>query len=421
MDGTGFILTLALLLLAGGFLAWKAMAQTRAEHNAQTLDLRAQLDAERAARLRAEAQLAAGKALAESQQKALKDSFEAMAGNALRNNNELFLQLARQSFERHSDSARDELERRQSAIAGLVAPLREQLDKHEKMVGELRQSNSHTLGALAQQLEALGQSQGRLEKEAASLANALRSTRARGRWGEIGLRRLAEFSGMAEHCHFEEQVASADGSMRPDMVVSLPGGRQVVVDAKVPLDAYLDFTESTDEKAAGQHLQRHAQAVLGHVRQLSSKHYWEGFEQSVDFVVLYMEVEPAFGAAVSANRQLIAQAVESRVVFATPTTLVALLQTVAFTWKQHQATENAVRIWQSARELHDRLAVFSEHLLKVGGSLNQATKSYNQAVASWESRVQPAFRKMEDLGAKTGKKEIQTPEPNSLLARGGEE
>lgn len=358
--------------------------------------------------IQAEATLLAWKKQQEENEKHLKDSFEALAGKAIQNNNEHFLQLARQSFEKHSEHAETDLDKRRESIEKLIAPLRESLTKHENLIGQLQSHNDKTFGSLKNYLEHLAQSQKSLERETGALVSALKSPKVRGRWGEIGLKRIVEFSGMSAYCDFQEQVhvSNSEGNLRPDMIVSLPDNKQIVVDSKVPLNAYLDAMETPDDNQREALLSRHAKALAQHVRELSGKAYWEQLSESVDFVVLYIEVESAFAAALLQNKNLIAEALKNRVMFATPTTLITLLQTVAYTWRQHSATENALKIWQSGKELYSRLAVFAGHLEKTGAQLNALTRSYNQAVGSWQSRVLPAIKRLEDLGAGSEKQNV---------------
>jgi DNA recombination protein RmuC len=224
---------------------------------------------------------------------------------------------------------------------------------------------------------------------------------------------------MSSFCDFNEQVNrdTDDGRLRPDMIVNLPDNKRIVIDSKVPLNKYLEGIESESDETRKQCFMEHAKAVERHVKNLSSKAYWSQFDNSVDFVVLYIEVEPAFGAALFENNQLLLDAIQNRIVFATPTTLITLLQTVAFSWKQHTATENAIQIWQSAKEIYERLAIFTEYIQKLGTDINSISKTYNQAVGSWESRVMPAIRKMENLGISSEKKTIQEIQPVESITR----
>jgi len=339
----------------------------------------------------------------------LKDTFEALAAKVSRSNNQTFIELAKETMNGLIVKAEEDYTHRSESINRLIKPLKESLNKHEKLVVDFQKGNNEAIGSLKSYLEELGKSQKSLEKETGALVTALKSPKVRGRWGEIGLKRIVEFSGMSHYCDFEEQVNTntEEGQMRPDMIVNLPGNRKIVVDSKLPLNAYLNALETENDVDKKQYFKEHAKAVSTHMKSLSAKAYWSQFDDSIDFVVLYIEVESAFSAALSENHQLIIEGLKNRIVYATPTTLISLLQTVAFSWKQQKAGENAHKIIHSSRDLQERIAAFNEFLNKIGQNLNVLVKTYNQSIGSWEGRVLPGVKKMEELGVKSEKKKLK--------------
>jgi len=377
------------------------------------------LDKEKELRITAEAHLNAAQNLQTQMNTHFKESFEAMASRAMATNNESFLLLASQTLDKYITKANTDFEQGKSSISNMLNPLHDSLKKHEVMVRELEANSSKTFGSMKTYLEQLEKSQKSLEKETSALVTALKSPKIRGRWGEIGLKRLVEFSGMSEFCDFDEQKSFGDDDnrFRPDLIVNLPGNRKIVIDAKTPLNAYLEALEAPDEAQRNELFSRHAQAVTKHLKDLSSKAYWSQFDNSIDFVILYIEVEPAFGAALIYNRQLLNDALANRIVFATPSTLITLLQTVAYTWKQHTATENALQIWHTATDLYERLVIFAEYLQKTGTQISQVVKTYNQAVGSWQARVLPGIHRLENAGVNSMKKSMPQPEEVDVLPR----
>lgn len=359
-------------------------------------------EAELATRLEEEREQSAERErlLAETE-KRLVDTFQALAGRALSQNNQLFLDLARQNLESLQKSARGDLEQRQQQIQHLVAPLKEQLDRYEAGVRSLEAAREQAYGTLTEQVRSLASTQERLQTETGNLVKALRAPQVRGRWGEMQLKRAVEFAGLVDRVDFVEQETAEgeSGRQRPDMIVHLPGGKQVVVDAKAPLAAYLEALEAKDEEARGRHLAEHARQVREHVRKLSAKSYWSQFENAPEFVVLFLPGETFFSAALEQDPQLIDDAFSESVVLATPTTLVALLKSVAYGWRQETLADNAREIATAARELHDRMRVFTEHFAGVGRGLGQAIRGYNQAAGSLVGRVFPQGRRLEQLGA----------------------
>ncbi|MZP54415.1 MAG: DNA recombination protein RmuC, partial [Bacteroidales bacterium] len=304
-------------------------------------------------------------------------------------------------------AAEGNLDERKSAIDEMLKPVRESIDIYRKRIEELEKGSKETFGQVTEMLSGLRLTSASLQKETGALVNALRNPRVRGRWGEIGLKRVVEFSGMSEHCDFVEQVfrEGEDSALKPDMIINLPGNSHVVVDSKLPLDAYLDALETDDESLRTKLFEKHARDLRDHVNKLSKKQYWSQFENSPDFVILYMEVESAFNVALMTDKSLLQDAMNNKIILTTPTTLIVVLKSVAMSWQQHNITENAMQIMNAASELYSRVNVFAEHFDKVGNGLKAALKGFNDAAGSWESRVVPAGRKLEQLGA-TDKKGI---------------
>jgi DNA recombination protein RmuC len=348
----------------------------------------------------------------------LRGGFDSLAGEALRGNSEVFLQLARQVLNQQQEQAASTLAEREKAVESMLAPVREALSRTHEQIARIEKERAETFGSLRTSIEAVTLGQQALQRETRTLVTALRRPEVRGQWGEMTLRRLAELSGMVEHCDFVEQVVvqGEDGALRPDMIVSMPDGRQIVVDVKTPLDAYLSAVEATNDEDRALAIRRHAQAVVERVRQLSSKAYWSQFEHSPDFVVLFIPGDQFLAAAVGEIPTLLEDSIRQHVIIATPTSFVALLKAVAYGWRQNALAENAARIQELAEDLYKRLATFGEHMGRIGKSLGQSVDAYNSAVGSLERQVLPGARKFTELGLRPGK-EIEEIATVGRLAR----
>jgi len=329
------------------------------------------------------------------------DTFKSAASDALIQNNIQFLDLAKAQLETKVEESKGDLDKRKAAIEEMLKPVKESIDSYKRRIEELEKGSEKTFGQVTEMLTSLQKTHTVLQKETGALVNALRNPRIRGRWGEIGLRRLVEFSGMLAHCDFVEQVVKEgeDITLKPDMVINFPGNSHVVVDSKLPMDAYLDALEMEDEIHRNNLLIKHSKDLRDHINKLSKRQYWSQFQPAPDFVILYMEVESAFNAALMTDKNLLQDAMNNKIILATPTTLMVILKSVAMSWQQHSITENALLILDAATDFYDRVNVFAGHLDKMGGGLKAALKSYNDAIGSWESRILPSGRKLEQLKA----------------------
>ncbi len=358
--------------------------------------------------------------VAEDQRRQLVGEFAELSRQALSQNSEEFLRLADERLTKAQQAATGELEQRKQSIEQVLTPLREQLGHYERGLRQMELDRQEAYTGLTEQVRQLSTSQDRLQSETRNLVTALRAPATRGRWGELQLRRVVEMAGMLEHCDFDLQVTLVghDGRLRPDMVVHLPGGHHVVVDAKVPMQAFLDANDATDEDLRRDHLVSHARQLRAHVDALAKKAYWREVEGSTEFVVAFVPGDPLLAAAYDHDASLLEHSVASKVLLATPTTLIGLLRTVAQGWREEAMAENAREVQQMAQELYRRLSTFGEHLAKTGRSLAGAVDSYNKAVGSLERNVLPQARRFHELGVVVGAdRELPELDPIDAVAR----
>jgi len=414
------VLLVLVALLAGLGIGWFAGGRKLST----TTD---ELRSETAKRAAAEANLEQERRAAQEKlavlrdaQERLSDTFKALSSEALRNNNQSFLELAKSRLETFQQEAKGDLEARQKAVDEMVKPIRESLAKVDGKLGELEKSRIAAYTALDVQLKGLVDTHlPRLQSETANLVKALRQPQTRGRWGEIQLKRVVEMAQMLDHCDFVEQESRnlEEGRLRPDMIVRLPGGKQVVVDAKTPLTAYLEAAESSDEAVQKAKLIEHARQVRDHMTALGRKAYWEQFQPSPEFVIMFLPGEMFFSSALQQDPALIEYGVNEKVIPATPTTLIALLRAVSYGWRQEALAQNAQQVAELGKQLYERIASLAEHWGNVGERLDQAVKSYNDSVASLESRVLVSARRLRELKAGAEDVEIAPIEPVERSAR----
>lgn len=340
----------------------------------------------------------------------LRDVFKVISVDALKTSHQGLMQIAESVFAKYEAQATERFERKEEAIANLVKPVYQSLEKFEHKVQDLEKQRVGAYEGLSQQVKDLAELQHRLQTETNQLASALRSPTARGKWGELQLRRVVEMAGMLAHCDFYEQAIAAHGSeinLRPDMVVKLPGGRSIAVDAKAPLRAYLEAVETSDEKRRQDLYKEHANLIRKQIQSLSQKSYWDRIEGSPEFVLLFLPGESYFSAALQVDPQLIEAGVQQKVILATPTTLIALLRTAAYAWRQEAMAENAKVVGQLGKELYCRIADLSSHFHDLGKSLKQTVASYNRAIGTLENRVLVSARRFQELEVDDPKKELK--------------
>ncbi len=376
------MIALALLAIGGG-IGW-LLATLRLQR--RTTELATTLELERST--------------SQAREQELQQKFASLSAQALRENSAVFLQLAQESLKQMQIQGNHDLAKKEKAVEDLVKPLREALEKSEAQIRRIEQERQQAYGSLTKHLETVAQTQQLLHGETRNLVQALRRPEVRGQWGELTLRRLVELSGMVEHCDFYEQLQldTEEGRRRPDMVVRMPDGREIIVDVKTPLDAYLSAIEAADEDTRQRHLEQHARKVRERVRELAAKAYWNQFPRAPDFILLFIPGEQFLAAALDLDRALLEDALRQRIILTTPTSFVALLRAVAFGWRQEQLAANAERIREVGEELYRRLAVFADHLARLGKGLDTAVDNYNRAVGSFETKVLTGARRFTELG-----------------------
>jgi len=412
---TLLIITIASLLF-GVFIGFLVSGF---RHQKKILDLSTK-NAQLNAKLDAEKQITEQSlAYFNDQKQQLTEKFEALSAQMLKQSSKDFLQLAKENLHQYQQQAKNELEKKESAFGDLIKPIHETMEKTRSQLQEMEKERKEAHGALSKHLESMAASQKTLNAETRNLVQAFRRPEVRGRWGEMTLKRLAELAGLVAHCDFTEQTTVHDDEgarLRPDMIVRLPAGREIIVDSKTPLDAYLDAVEANNDAEKQKALQRHLKHVKQRIKELASKSYWHQFSQSPDFVVLFIPGEQFLTAALDLDRSLIEDALKNKVIIATPTSFVALLRAVAFGWRQEILAENAEKIKKLGEEMYGRMATFAESLSKIGKSLDQSVSHYNKAVGSFSSRILPNARKFKELGIET-KKELTPAEPVEKISR----
>jgi DNA recombination protein RmuC len=403
---------LTALLLRARVRALTVEAARAAEFERELIGARAEVEHERE---RAAERLAT----VQDAQDRLSATFKALSSEALQASQSQLVELARAQLAAAQVEGKGDLERRQQAVEQLVAPLREQLGKVDAQLVRLDQERRESRGRMDAQIRALTETGEKLRTETGALVTALRKPNTRGQWGQMQLRNVVELAGMVAHCDFVEQssLSGEDTSLRPDLLVSLPGGKHVVVDAKAPLQGVLDAYEARDEEERAGHLRDHARLLRKHVKALADKAYWEGLDSAPDFVVMFLPGEHLYGAALEADPALLEDAMARRVLIATPTTLLAILRAVGYGWQQERMADSAKAVSELGRELHTRLVKLSGLFGTLGNRLNSAVRAYNEAVGSYEARVIPGARRFAEHGVVSSGREPEPLEPITLSAR----
>ncbi len=411
---------LAIGLFVGGLIVWALIRVQRRNLEREINALQSDLKNQEALELERDSAFEAATAR-------LARSFSELSQQSLKSNSENFLRLAEQNLGAHQEKAKRELSEREKAVESLVKPIRDALAASQQQISELEKARSEAYGGIKAQLETMQASQKSLRQETQNLVKALRRPEVRGRWGEITLRRLVELAGMVEHCDFFEQVHTSDDErvIRPDMVVRMPDQRELVVDVKTPLDAYLEAIEAENDAQRQLGLEKHARNVRSHIRTLASKAYWAQFEESPEFIILFIPGDQFLSAALNEEPDLIEFALSQQIILATPTSLVALLKAVAYGWRQLALAENAKEIRTLAEDLHTRIGTFVGHMNRMGRQLASSVENYNKAVGSLERSVLPGARKFVELGVHE-KKEIEKletldPVPRTMIESGDDD
>ncbi len=355
--------------------------------------------------------------LLDDAQMKLREAFQSLAGEALKASSDQFMELAKAKFDSLQKEAEGDLEHRKLAIQSMVDPLETALKDLRSEVSRVESARQEAYGSLRSEVQLLATTNKELREETGTLVNSLKQPQVKGKWGELTLRRVVELAGMSPHCDFVEQLSvdTEEGRLRPDLVVSLPGGSQIVVDVKVPLHAFFKAVSAQSDAEYREAMVQHASLVRDHIKGLSGKEYWKQFEPTPEFVVLFVPGESFFSAALEQDRTLIEDAIDKRVVLASPTTLIALLRAVAYGWKQQIVAENAERIKDLGKDLYDRVVTFADHLSKIAKGLESASKAYNSAVASFDSRLIPSARKFREMGV--GNEDVPELDPVEMFPR----
>jgi len=390
--------------------------ELRVTQNRMEVEQQLRASAEKDAELQ-KANLAEQRRLLEDAQVKLREAFQSLAGEALQASSAQFMELAKSKFDSLQKEAEGELEQRKIAIQSMVNPLETALKDLRTEVNRVESARQEAYGSLRSEVQLLATTSKELRQETGNLFNSLKQPQVKGRWGELTLRRVVELAGMSPHCDFLEQqsVETDEGRLRPDLIVHLPGGTQIVIDAKVPLHAFLKAVSANSDAEYAAAMVQHAGLIREHIKGLSGKEYWKQFEPTPEFVVLFVPGESFFSAALEQDRTLIEDAIDKRVVLASPTTLIALLRAIAYGWKQQLVAENAERIKDLGKELYERVVTFAKHLSEIAAGLEKANTGYNKAVASFDSRLIASARKFKEMGV--GASDVPELEPVETFPR----